>query len=325
MFHSKEVKQQLEQASQIKAQSLVYEKTLDEVEQQVAEARVEIDQLGMSASKMDRGLTRVVDCARDTKETLDAAENSFAGIVDRMQDVNCQAQRNAQQYLDRQTFLQKQQDELIKLQEQSKHYTGLSKAISELSSEQNRGITEVDALFEGMQSFLWTMSNLALRSAIEAGRMGDAGKDYIKTAEDIRILSGEFADKMEETRKEVGKIRESCQEMNKQMHQFISLLKDNNVSLARIATGTEEENQKSTEDAKHLEEALAEEAEQLETLQTVMGQGRNRQEQILQEMESIGACYMEQQDSTKNIENIIQNMKGMLLNKDDSKENLQGV
>ena len=117
-------------------------------------------------------------------------------------------------------------------------------------------------------------------------------------------------------------MKESCQEMDKQMHQFISLLKDNNVSLGRIAAGTEGENQKSTEDAQVLEDSLTEEAERLDKLQSAMEQSKNRQEQILLEMESIGTCYMEQQDSTKKMENIIRKMKGMLLDKENSKEDL---
>ncbi len=322
MFHSKEVKQQLEQASQIKAQSLIYEKTIDEVRQGVAEAQVEIDQLGMSASRMDRGLTKVVDCARDTREIQEEAGEIYEDAIEQMQQICRQAQLNTSQYRDRQAFLQKQQEELINLQEQSKHYTGLSKTIFELSSEQNKSLENLQSQFEGMQSFLWTMSNLALRSAIEAGRMGDEGKQYIKAAEDIRTLSGDFADKMEETLKEVSQMKESCQEMDKQMHQFISLLKDNNVSLGRITAGTEGENQKSTEDAQVLEDSLTEEAERLDKLQSAMEQSKNRQEQILLEMESIGTCYMEQQDSTKKMENIIRKMKGMLLDKENSKEDL---
>lgn len=64
MFHSKEVKQQLQQAETLGRQVETYEAMLQTAASDVAEAQMDVDQLQMSAAKMDRSLTKVVGYAK---------------------------------------------------------------------------------------------------------------------------------------------------------------------------------------------------------------------------------------------------------------------
>ena len=68
MFHSKEVKQQLQQAETLGRQVETYEAMLQTAASDVAEAQMDVDQLQMSAAKMDRSLTKVVGYAKDTRD-----------------------------------------------------------------------------------------------------------------------------------------------------------------------------------------------------------------------------------------------------------------
>ena len=69
-------------------------------------------------------------------------------------------------------------------------------------------------------------------------------------------------------------------------------------------------------------EKLDDVAEGYGDLQETISSGRNRQEQIMLEMESIGSCYMEQQDSTGKMEEIIGDMKLMFSQIDIHNENV---
>ena len=320
MFHSKEVKQQLEQASQIRARSQEYVRVLGKTQEKVAEAQVEIDQVGMSATKMDRSLTRVVDFARETKETADKARQSLEDV---RQEIS-----HAQEGLDvlygvydeGVDFARHQQEALHRLQEQSKRYTGLSKTLAESSG---RECIRVESLIEDMKqlhSFQGTISTLALQAAIDAGRLGEEGTPFIHTAEEIRSLASDFATRTESVTDMVQQLLDEYREMDRQIHSFIALLKENNISLGKLAAEAVKESEKEPVDVNGLQSLFADLAGGYDTLQEALVHSRQHQEQIMQEMESIGSCYMEQQDSTTHMEEIIGDMKQMFSKIDFHKE-----
>lgn len=322
MFHSKEVKQQLEQACQIKAQSQEYVRVLGTATKKVAQAQVEIDQLGMSATKMDRSLTKVVDFARDTEETMDKATEALDHMEQKISEAKGYTGRLCEAYEEGMEFAGKQQEALCQLQEQSKHYTGLSKSLAELSDRERNQVESIISDVEQMHSFEGTIRTLALQAAIDAGRLGEAGTPYIQTAEEIRSLASEFANRTEQVTEKIHHLLEEYQEMDRQIHSFISLLKDNNMSLGKLAGEARRECQKESVDAKELKRQLDDVAEGYGDLQETISSGRNRQEQIMLEMESIGSCYMEQQDSTGKMEEIIGDMKLMFSQIDIHNENV---
>ena len=77
MFHSKEVKQQLQQAETLGRQVETYEAMLQTAASDVAEAQMDVDQLQMSAAKMDRSLTKVVGYAKDTRDDQQVMEDGI--------------------------------------------------------------------------------------------------------------------------------------------------------------------------------------------------------------------------------------------------------
>lgn len=82
MFHSKEVKQQLQQAETLGRQVETYEAMLQTAASDVAEAQMDVDQLQMSAAKMDRSLTKVVGYAKDTRDDQQVMEDGIQECVE---------------------------------------------------------------------------------------------------------------------------------------------------------------------------------------------------------------------------------------------------
>lgn len=314
MFRNKELKQQLEQANQLHAQIQEYQRVLDGIEMSASEAQTEVKRLNLNAAKLDRGLTKVVDFAKNTKEKQVESEERLTDIEKQIEDVKSVFNNMQNAYEKKQAYIERQQCDLLELQDQSKRYTGLSKKISDISSKDGNDVTDLIESVKGLQQFVFSIGTLALQSAIEAGRMGDDGAEYIKTAEEIRCLAGEFAFQTEQIQRDLEGLQSSYQEMDKQMHAFISLLKENTVSLAKISGEATQEKEISLPDDEKIVSALSEIETQLADLHVEAQDSEQKQKLIMDEMENIGACYMAQQDSTASMAALIENIKRIISN-----------
>lgn len=319
MFRNKELKQQLEQANQLHAQIQEYQRVLDDIEMSAAEAQTEVKRLNLSAAKLDRGLTKVVDFAKNTKEKQVESEERLTDIEKQIEDVKSVFNNMQNAYEKKQEYIERQQCDLLELQDQSKRYTGLSKKISDISSKDRNDVTDLIESVKGLQQFVFSIGTLALQSAIEAGRMGDDGAEYIKTAEEIRCLAGEFAFQTEQIQRDLESLQSSHQEMDKQMHTFISLLKENTVSLGKISGEATQEKEISLPNDERILSALSEIETQLADLHVEAQDSKQKQNLIMDEMENIGACYMAQQDSTASMAALIGNIKRIISNIESKK------
>ena len=155
------------------------------------------------------------------------------------------------------------------------------------------------------------MSTLALQAAIDAGRLGDAGSDYIHTAEQIRSLAEAFGSQMDLVMEQMHQLQESEQDLGDQLHQFIALLKENTVSLGRMAADVSEQNHSQQPQIPRTTDGIRRSVEQIQQIEQRTGQCIERQEAIMDAMENVGSCYMEQ-DSTARVEQTISHIKQML-------------
>lgn len=100
-----------------------------EVESLLGDARAEADQIGMSATKMNLGLDKVVDCSRNSGETQKEQEQKIVSMQQKLEELQGKVLHLQQQYEAEVTFRQKQQEHVLELMDQSKHYTSLVKAL----------------------------------------------------------------------------------------------------------------------------------------------------------------------------------------------------
>lgn len=308
MFHSKEVKQQLQQAENLKTQVEAYEQLLQQVEKNVTETQMDVDQMQMSATKMDRSLTKVVDYAKDTRDDQQVMEQGLQEAVDTLRQESLQMQQLEEQCDKHTDFLQKQETALAALMEQSKHYTGYAKSLSEGSNKEIAESKRLQEQISGLEKVTGSISALALQAAIDAGRLGDSGSDFIRSAEQIRSLAEVFGARLTDTIAQTNTLQNEMAQMNTQIHQFIALLKENNQTLGKITTDVNGWNTKQQHTTSQ-DEQMTQLVESLLAYQGRVAEGLRRQECILEEMEKIGACYMEQQDSTSHMEQSISHMK----------------
>lgn len=143
-------------------------------------------------------------------------------------------------------FAQMQQDMTV-LVDENKHYTAPSKYLSEFptalkaQNEQNReGLAE-------LQKCQKQMGVLALNAAIEAGHLGEAGKQFVEAAESIRVLTGEYEKQLQQVYGRLEHSDERIAELEEQVKRLLTLLRENNRSMAKLMNNCDENMQRAKE------------------------------------------------------------------------------
>ena len=170
MFRTKEVKRQLEQADVWKEQAERLRRTLAGIGERLTEAQIDVDQIGMSAAKMDRSLTKVVDGAKETKEEQEGAKETLRGLCDEIRDMDAQFALLGKAYDAQREFANEQQKALKDLMEQSKHYTGFSKTADDTALKSGETLQQIARSAEEMNADPARQPLLAVRDRRGAAR-----------------------------------------------------------------------------------------------------------------------------------------------------------
>ena len=321
MFKKKEIEQELERANKANAQLEQYKQVLDSMEEYSENARVELDQIGMSATRMDKSLTKVVDYSKDSVNVEQQSSEALAEMTSTLLDISGQNTTLYGAYHTLGEEYRAQKDALLNLMEQSKHYTNITKNLAESTNDYQEHATAMLDETAKMTEYGKSMGVLALNSAIEAGRLGDSGTEYIKAAEEVRDYAERYDASARQMEEEITGLQESIQGTSEQIHQLIVLLKENNVLLSKLAGMSSDQCAKmEQEQIRSSQEQVKELNQQILILQKNSQTVTNAQQLILGEMESIGTCYMEEQDSTKKMETTFDGMKQLLSDLDHIEE-----
>ncbi len=309
MFGNKSIKEQLQKAQEMGNQS---REMLDQVSVDSSDIQVEIDQLNMSANRLDHSLTKVVDCTKEARDCHEDISDKLSEMQDVTGNLESQGKLVTDAYTSQVEFVSKQKEQLTGLIEDGKNYTSLSKSVSQLSKNQEESLIALMAEITGIRTVVNNIGAMALDAAIEAGRMGETGINFVKAAENIRQATNDFGEKTEALQMELQKLQNVHQESEQEMNKFIALVKDNNKTASTLLNAAEKNEKQDRPDAKGLSDYLNQLMELQNDIIDINTNSKKKQETILDEMESIGACYMEQQDSTARIETSINHMKQVL-------------
>ncbi|MBR2046073.1 MAG: methyl-accepting chemotaxis protein [Agathobacter sp.] len=130
--------------------------------------------------------------------------------------------------------LKEQNDAVINLVEENKHYTTPSKYLTEAPSMIRADYKSYEEKMDELADGGRQMSVMALNAAIEAGRMGDMGKQFVSASEEIRQTALGYEKDALAIKEELEKAQERIDELEEFVLRLVSLIKDGNVSTTRL-------------------------------------------------------------------------------------------
>ena len=125
-------------------------------------------------------------------------------------------------------------DATTRLVDANKHFTTPSKYISEFPSNYKAQNQSCRENLDQMEEFGKQMGVLSLQAAIEAGRLGEDGRQFVEAAEDIRTYAANYDKVIAQTREQLQQSDDRLNELEKQVHHLITLLKENNIATAKL-------------------------------------------------------------------------------------------
>lgn len=126
------------------------------------------------------------------------------------------------------------QEKITDLVDANKHFTSPSKYLNEAPEKLRSRNRDTGRQLDLMEEYNKQMGVLALDAAIEAGRLGDSGKQFVASAEAIRSYASHYDEVIGKAREQLADAEEEVQRLEEEVHRLVSLLKENNIVTAKL-------------------------------------------------------------------------------------------
>lgn len=160
--------------------------------------------------------------------------NVEASMIYELENASRQLAVSNEDFVNLKSLINKQYNETAELVDANKHFTTPSKMLQELPAELHEQNAKYTEQLNYMAEYSKQMSVLSLNAAIEAGRMGENGMQFVNSAEAIRNYVANYNVSIEAMRKQMAESEEKIAKMEEQIKHLISLLKDNNVATGKL-------------------------------------------------------------------------------------------
>lgn len=210
-----------------------YSQVFAEITAKQRDTESRLETLKNSQEKMDQHLTRVIDavnCAADHTEEQRQKNNVVQEEIERLSGGLSQSEECYWNIVEE---LKQQKEDMLELVEQNKHFTGPAEFLSKVSAELQEELQTMSANMSQLEEMGRQMGVLSLNAAIEAGRMGESGKEFVAAAESVRSLAGQYQQMTDSFGETIEKINSRLEETQAQVTHLNHLLKDNNVRMGK--------------------------------------------------------------------------------------------
>lgn len=234
MFGGKREKVLEQELASVKEKKSQREQFILELCRQKDEVTEQFAQLTVSRVQMENGLQQVSEQMERTAELAETGAKTAGDIHSTVMEVN-----NAVGTFDvnHSVFLKQvnKQNEMVKeIVENNKHFTTPMKYITEFPASVKEEQTTMQQGIGEMQELSKQMGVLALRAAIEAGRLGESGSNFLKAAEEIRACAEKCGQAAAGISEHAARTVEHTEELSEQAGHLSSLLKENNISMGKL-------------------------------------------------------------------------------------------
>lgn len=209
-----------EMTSDIIEKQGVYEAGISDMDNSRAQMKTNMEQVdennASSAKQAEQNITKAAELSGQIKtigEQMETSEKEYGSIVEQFK---------------------KQVQECMELVDKNKYFTPPSKFINEAPKDlKNINQSYLESV-DKVEEYSKQIGVIALNMAIEAGRMGESGLQFVSAAEEVRKFAADFEDLITEMKTLVTLSNSKLDEFENQSSKLIGLLKDNNVATVHL-------------------------------------------------------------------------------------------
>lgn len=256
-------------------------------------------------NEMDKELTKVVGYARDTMAANDESAKVFEQIALEIGGMREQMGEQEEARIELQKSLRSQKEQMQDAVRANGRFTTPMKFLQQVQGGLTSDVEEANQLVKQMKGCAKQMSVLSLNCAIEAGRMGECGEQFIGAAEDVRRLSGDYEKTAESVERHLAGMAERVRQLEQQVNDMAKYLEENNTAMSDM---TEIYTQKEQMLGRTVGKAYLDKLEAIaDWLKEIAGNHETiytLQEKTLSEMENIGGSFINEQEARKELERV---------------------
>ena len=223
MFGSKKIKrdEQIRDIfDHIYQKRVTFETSVSQVEEGRKRVYNDICQVMTNTSEVVTHAMLNIEEESATIHSIDAFSKELIGALDRYGQIKRE--------------VEKQLETATALVEENKHFTSPAKYLSEVPATLKQSCQSYEQQLDEMTEYGKRMGVLALNSAIEAGRLGESGKNFVLAAEEIRQTAVSYEKAAVTMKAEVEASRQKIAELEETITHLVALLKENNVGTAKL-------------------------------------------------------------------------------------------
>lgn len=296
-----------EELAQLREADSYKTNVLEEISKQKDILEECVESLAISNAQMQKDFEVANE---NVRQLLEAAESNQARSEMIGQTVFHTAEETKRVQARQNIFLDAMKEQAVQIEdivEQNKHFTTPMKTLLDFPAEYEKEEEGLKAQLAQMADLSKNMSVLSLNAAIEAGRMGESGKNFIAAAEEVRTFSEEYAKAATDAANMLSGMKQKIALLEEQTKALNELLKENNISMNKVwkeqtKRVTEYESAKVEVSGLISEEVTAETEQLLQTEAQITELG-GRLGRQLQEM---ATEYAEQKSCTDELETAFQ-------------------
>ena len=289
----REMKENLDESQKLFEQMEEARQIFDADVREIGEA---FDRLGQDADQSSANIDSISNLAQQNVETEASLIFQLEELVKNLRALDQVHESMVQR-------IQNQAANTQAVVEQNKHFTTPSKEISEIPNIIRDNTGKSRSTLVKMSDCCKQMTVLSLNAAIEAGRMGEQGMQFVRVAEEIRSYSYNYNSAIAEMESLLNEQEHWSAKIEDQIHHLINLIKESNIATGKLM----KQNHELVADIDRIDSPKL--PERMDDIRNKVIGIRNSEEEIVKAEErnrmQMGYITEELMSSRKNIEEVV--------------------
>lgn len=265
----------------------------DRMEQLWVGAESRCAQIENSQYELDRQLTQVVEAVNEASDETKGHREKDRELLQQAKELSEKQEDSQRKHKEALEEFEDRKAELEKELKTGKELLSTEEILAQISLELKQGMDKMHRCIDAVGELGRQMGVISLNAAIEAGRMGESGKQFVEAAENVRSLSGQYQQTASGLTEQLEAMETKWQEAKEQMEELEQERNEQYVRLERTAGAWVD-----TAERFKNEETGSSVKEFCDKLQESLGDGElleERYQEASEAMEQAGKCFMQQQ------------------------------